>query len=199
MTSTSSNVAYNYLSESPFDVRIRYNYAPNHGQGFLDAWQHQRQSIAKQLPNPVKHTIMDAPPLSGLKLRVQTKQLLNALLAHVSSESVPSSLTQEWLKILVRKFETTGRLHEEYSEQFLAIDKTRCRNINLYVTFCEILIAAQRNTPKLFYFNALLKGLDILCSLHHELDDNEAGRTAYLIAMEAELSQRLHSSVDKMP
>ena len=156
--STSTEITYAYLSETPIDTRIRYNYAPNQGQAFLDTWQHQRQGIAKQLPSPIKHEIKNALPLPELDSHVQTGKLLNALLAHVSNESSPSPLAQGWLKLLVEKFETTGRLHELYNERFLAVNKTRCRDINLYVTFCETLVAAQRETLNLFYFNALLKG-----------------------------------------
>jgi hypothetical protein len=199
MTSTPTDITYDYKSEAPLESRIHYNYAPNHGQPFLDAWQLQRQNIARQLPNPIKHQITKALPLPELETHVQTRELLNALLVHASNEPEASSLAHAWLKLLVGKFETTGRLHEEYNARFLAADKTRCRDINLYVTFCEILVTAQKDSLNLLYFNALLKGLDVLCSLNNELDSDAAGRTAYLIEREAALSQRLLSSLDGLP
>ncbi len=89
-----------------------------------------------------------------------------------------------WLERLIKKFEVTKRIHESYAEGFLAADKTRRHNLDLYVRLAEVFDLAYRRTDSLPALNALLKIIDTLCSQRDALAENLKPRLARLIENE---------------
>ena len=115
-----------------------------------------------------------------------TRTLLLSLIGELQGGARPDadqSLNQ-WLLRLVKKFETTKRIHEVYKENFLAADKTKFKNIELYLLLAEVFSLAYDAGRSLIFLNVFLKIIDTLCSQSEGLTTGQQGLLSNLIETE---------------
>jgi len=186
----SSAVKYPYASGPLLDERNTYFYSEYSGAAFLEAWRKDRGQLrssgnalkAKPLPLPVPGTPVD------------TAKLLEAVFFALENDTAEAETMRHWLRLLVKKFEVTKRIHAGYDASFKAVDKERCRNLALYTRLAEVLELAYVREGALPYLNALLKCLDTLCSQKETMPEALTGRLSGLINREyrhvAQLAER---------
>ena len=174
---------YPFADGDRLEDRNTYFYTPYGGQEFLDAWRIQRGKVLEVLSDPtepvcdVVHDFLETGS-------VKTAALLDGLYSALIRGEAETSVLKEWLYKVVRKFETTKRIHPDYDAQFLALDRTAYHDLSLYVRLAEVFEAAYENTKVLIFLNALLKCVDTLCSIKDRLSGEDQSRLAWLIGRE---------------
>lgn len=99
----------------------------------------------------------------------------------------------KWLDLLVKKFETTKKLHFSYNAQFKACDK-RYDDMSTYILFAEILFTFYGYEKKVLYLNCFLKVMDTLCASLSFLSITQKKKVAGLIQKEIVLIENLIKS-----
>ena len=117
---------------------------------------------------------------------IDTRTLLISLIGEFQEGARPDTdqRLNEWLLRLVKKFETTKRIHEVYKENFLAADKTKFKNIELYLLLAEVFSLAYDAGQSLIFLNVYLKVIDTLCSQSEGLTTGQQGLLSNLIETE---------------
>ena len=177
---------YPYGDGDRLNDRNTYFYTPSVGVEMLQAWIDRRASLLERLPSPVA----EAPPASdsasgplSIELQVDTRWLLERLWLALAEGAIDPS-TEEWLKKLVRKFETVKRFHRTYDSKLMAVDKSLYEDLGLYVRAAEIMLRAFQLTNRLPYLNAVLKISDTLSSAATKLNSDEGSRFARVVRAE---------------
>ena len=188
-----SDVNYPYAAGNLLEDRNTYFYSRYDGKDFLLAWRKSRDRVLSCLPPPrLPQQEWDSrrPPLSGD--RIVTSDLLGFLLAKLDCDGATGFLeTRHWIDRLLQRFEVTKRIYDFYTAEFRAGSGSSFRELGLYLSFAELMIAAERFSRALPYVNALLKVVDTLAALHSDLDFELKGRLAWIIHQEAALVERL--------
>jgi len=171
-----------------------YFYTEFVGGHFLNYWQGEREQIQKSLNNYSPHlgNSMDVVSLAEISQSyaerkvINTRTLLISIIREFQGGARPDSnqSLNQWLLRLVKKFETTKRIHEVYRENFLAADKTKYRNIELYLLVAEVFTLAYEVDRSLVFLNVYLKVMDTLCSQHEVLSTVEQSQLSNLIKAE---------------
>jgi len=171
-----------------------YFYSEFVGSNFVNTWRRERERVQKNLNNSPLNLVnsIDVVPLSEISQSysersvIDTRTLLISLIREIQGGARPDSNQglNQWLFRLVKKFETTKRIHEAYRKNFLAADKTKYRNIELYLLIAEVFSLAYEIEHDLVFLNVYLKVVDTLCSQHEELSTVEQSQLANLIRVE---------------
>ena len=175
--------AYPFADGDRLEDRNTYFYVPFGGEDFLAALREQRNAALTTLPEPAEtekisgHAVPEPGP-------VNTADLLGALEGALAAGRAENPIVQVWLKKLVKKFEVTKRIHASYDTCFRAVDKKDFGDLGLYVRLAGVFEAAFRQTRNLVFLNALLKGLDSLCSVKDRLTSQQQATLAHLIGRE---------------
>lgn len=180
---TTDHDLYPYASGSLLVDRNTYFYTKYGGPAFLDAWRRQRSATLAILPDSGPAPSGNARSNIGRDSAVETVDLLEHLFANMKGDSRKVEVG-EWLARLVKKFETTKRIHEAYDERFRAVDRGRFGDRGLYVRLAEVFEAAYATHGDLQYLNVLFKCIDTLCSFADRLDEGQGARLAALIGRE---------------
>lgn len=179
--------SYPFSSGDRLDDRNTYFYSPFGGQGFLEAWRADRDRLAATLP-PATQAPPDAEPVAfpAAEPTWKTAQLCEYLYSVVAQKSgKPDAESAVLLEQLIRKFETTKRIHSAYRQaDFRAVDPKNYQDTALYLRAAEIFEAAFATIGWIQSLNALLKILDTLTGLAPSLDRAQGARLARLIAAE---------------
>ena len=101
----------------------------------------------------------------------------------------------KWLYSLIKKFETTKRLHEAYDQDFKAIDKKLHRNFRIYIRFAELCERSYLSEKSLITLNVYIKVIDTLCAYSSELKPELGARLANLIGRERAFIAELKSNL----
>jgi len=147
-----------------------YFYTAFSGSAFIDAWRDNRRSVRQKLPAPIQ------PPATK-KVTPTSRFSVDLLEKAVSGD----------LKLresFVGKFEITKRIHEQYDENFKAVDKAKRKNLSLYLRAADLFEMSYDSTQSLRYFNVYLKCLDTICAHVDDLDDELSARLAWHINRE---------------
>lgn len=180
---------YFYVEVNRIVERNTYFYTPAVGEPMVQSWRASRDAILAELPEPSgRPAAQTATNLAELSTTgsVVTAELLKQLMVAVQGDAQTSN-ADFWLDRLVHKYETTKRLHRNYDEKFRAVDRTKIEDLDLYVSFAEILDTSFRADGKLPKLNALMKLIDTLCSVRDLLSTDMQQRLAALIQSEKEL------------
>ena len=177
---------YTYASGNLLDNRNTYIYTKYHGDQFIMDWRQNRDAALAQLPAPI--TSPEASHVRALEEIVtdnvyNTAEIMEALYANVSQHDL-DQLSYRLLAELVKRFEVTKRIHNNYSSDWQAIDKAAYNSLRLYVRYGELMQAAYEFTKRLEYLNVFLKVLDTLVALLGKLTPDEEGRLASLLMAE---------------
>lgn len=178
--------SYPFTSGNRLDDRNSYYYTPFGGPRFLRAWKVSRAQLRSMLPPAV-----DAAP-AAQDIKVDTAPIwpTAALCEHLFRTITDTS---QWMSAddtalldqLIRKFETTKRIHAAYRrDDFRAVDPAAYRDPVLYLRSAEIFEAAYARAGRLQGLNALLKIIDTLTGLATSFNRGDAARLARLIALE---------------
>lgn len=153
---------YKYLSQEAPVAKINYSYSAFLGNTFLEAWEKSRKEVLAQLS-------------TDQNAAKTTSELPSAGLFQEWLLQLNSNTFKQWesLELLLKRFEVTKRIYDEYDENFRCEDKSRCNSIFLYVRFAELLLLVYQNTKRLPFLNALIKVNDILCSRWVDIDQSE--------------------------
>jgi len=175
---------YSYANGALIDTPHTYFYSAFGGADFMAAWSRQRQDAfqalgpSAQAPSGVlNREMMSQWPLS-------TPALLDHVHASLTTETPVPADTREWLARLIKKYETTKRIHAAYREGFIAVDKMARDDLSLYVRLGEIFDAAYAELSSLPALNAMLKTIDTLCAYLPDLPPLLHSRMARLIENE---------------
>ncbi len=167
-----------------------YFYTPFDGWAFIDAWRTQRGpgkgTDLAQKPPPDKTPLLRAPDGS-----IKTERLLEHLFAALHTDEIISNDNKQWLEKLLKKFETTKRIHVAYDNKFRAIDKSQHFNHDLYIRLAEVFERAYTRTGDLPYLNGLLKCVDTLLSFRIHGDAEKEQRLSALVLRERAHIDRL--------
>ena len=171
-----------------------YFYTKFVGVQFLKHWQDERERVQKCLNNYSTRggSSMQVGSLAVISQSyaeqkvIDTRTLLISLIGEFQGGARPDAdqRLNQWLLRLVKKFETTKRVHEAYGENFLAADKTKYKNIELYLLVAEVFSLAYDAGRSLVFLNVYLKVMDTLCSQYEGLSTVQQGLLSNLIKAE---------------
>ncbi|MBT7349830.1 hypothetical protein HN803_03480 [candidate division WWE3 bacterium] len=195
---------YSYSKGDLLTSRNTYFYTPYEGFNFLEAWKKDRDKSASILGSrieppliKVKTTLKSFAEKISLGKTVATELLLDTLYKSLADES--EEATQDVYLLtnkLVKRFEVTKRIHEEYGLGFRAVDKEKYYNLGLYIRAAEVFECAYSLSKELPYLNVLLKCVDTLCAVYEKFDSNQKGRIAWLIYREKHHISKLASTIN---
>ena len=185
---------YSYAKGDLLRKPNTYFYTKYLGVQFLEHWQYERNRVQKCLNNYSmgRESCMQVGSLAVIsqsyadKKVIDTRTLLRSMIGEMRRGVRPDAdqRLNQWLLRLVKKFETTKRIHEAYKEHFLAADKTKYKNIDLYLLMAEVFSLAYDACQNLIILNVYLKVMDTLCSQFKELTTVQQGLLSNLIETE---------------
>ena len=171
-----------------------YFYTKFVGIQFLKNWQDERECVQKRLNNNSTRgggglqvgSLAEISQSYEEQQVIDTRILLISLIGELQGGARPDAdqRLNQWLLRLVKKFETTKRIHEVYKENFLAADKTKFKNIELYLLLAEVFSLAYDAGRSLIFLNVYLKIIDTLCSQSEGLTTGQQGLLSNLIETE---------------
>jgi methionyl-tRNA formyltransferase len=186
-------------AEYPYDQgdrlvdRNTYFYSPYRGREFLLAYRNARRRLeAESAVGPAAGSGVRerddpdgfVPPACELFERVRV-----GLAASSSGEDARQAVRT--LDGLVKRFEVTKRVFDDYDDEFRPRPGAGFRTISLYVQFAELLDAACAAAGRLPHLNALLKVLDTLSSVRGEIPFALRPRVLALVEAERAHVERL--------
>lgn len=179
-------VEYNYAEGDLLEERNTYQYTMFLGKDFLRTWLDQRNSVLEEIGStelkPVSEVSKQKKHNNGVR---DTYQLLVKILSNIENKyNENQKILFDELKMLVKRFEITKRIHSVYNENFKPIDKTKYYDLELYILFSDAIEKAYSITNDLVYLNALLKLIDTLSSQRYNLSQGSAQRLAIIIEKE---------------
>ena len=171
-----------------------YFYTKFVGIQFLKNWQVERECVQKRLNNNSTRggsglqvgSLAEISQSYEEQQVIDTRTLLISLIGEFQGGARPDTdqRLNQWLLRLVKKFETTKRIHEVYKENFLTADKTNFKNIELYLLLAEVFSLAYDAGRSLIFLNVYLKVIDTLCSQSEGLTTGQQGLLSNLIETE---------------
>ncbi len=184
-----------------------YFYTNYIGVQFLKHWRDERNRVQKCLNNNNSTgggSSMQVGSLAEISQSyeeqnvIDTRILLKSLIRELQGGASPDTddRLNQWLLRLVRKFETTKRIHEVYKENFLAADKTKYDNIDLYLLLAEVVSLAYDAGRSLIFLNVYLKIIDTLCSQSERLSTLQQGLLSSLIEAEFRYISNLKTKLE---
>lgn len=186
----------------PYDTPERqarkspYSYTEFHGVPFLRAWRQKRRDLQQGVtaePAPPPAAVDFDPAREPMECRDLVEWLWREA-ARVEFRHDPS--TRKWIDRLVKKFETTRKLHRAYGHDFRAVDKAERAGFETWIRFGELLAALCARETDLQLLNCLLKLIDVLSANRAEVPPALHGRLSTLVADEATLVESLAGGIE---
>jgi len=156
-------VTYEYSSCDRLEQRNTYFYSRFQGHPFLAAWRESRELLQRSTPGDLVPRVED----DQLPSETATGGKLIGVVRDIEEGRASEAL--QTLDKLVQRFEVTKRLHAAYTSAWRPENQDDYRDLANYVLFAEALHLAYSTTLHLPYLNALLKCLDTLTSVRHEV------------------------------
>lgn len=188
---TSKNL-YFYDEENRLESRNTYFYSPYAGRQFLSAWRASRSKLRESVV--LKDIENDSVEVVNLVDGNINATRLFSYIESAYSQELYEQVTSH-LKILVKRFEATKRIYDEYDCELRAVSKTSYHNLELYLRFSEILVIAYYIEKELPYLNALLKIIDTLSSVSGELTHSERQRLSEVVKKEETFIKELMEKI----
>ncbi|WDF94553.1 hypothetical protein [Aeromonas dhakensis] len=155
---------YQYASGNLLVNPQTYQYSEYIGTEFIDAWTTHRADIISSLPAP---SVPSLQPMTRTVDFGDTVSSLYLVLYFLRNKNLLDKEIDNYVWMLVRKFEVSKRLYEAYDSIFpnKAVKSSDFSNYSIYLLFAECLVRSCQlmgnDTRKL---NCLLKVCDTLCS-----------------------------------
>lgn len=175
---------YKYNSIGVPKEKINYSYSKYGGEDFVDSYKKSRESISL-------NSITCESSLFIPKTGSFTESLFIKWIDCLNN----NELNYEELNLLLKRFEVTKKIYNEYDENFRPINNKVFEELHLYVLFSHILVLAYDKTKKLQYLNSLLKVNDINISVFKDLVGSEIGHLKYCIQKELDFVFELRSKL----
>lgn len=180
-------VTYPYFTSDAPEAKINYSYSQFLGIPFIEAWKEYRMKFIYRGNGECK-----------------LQDLYNAVL-DIEGNST-SSLFNKWIKLLLenessiegvylllKRFEVTKKIYEEYDSEFRPLDKRKYNDRFLYIKFALIMVLSFRITEKFQFLNVLLKVNDINCSMYDSLESREKSVLDWVISEEIRFIEDLQN------
>jgi len=176
---------YQYACGDRIEKRNTYFYSTFHGTGFLRSWRAVRAGAIALGFDSIPAPTGNREAVFEVGKRIDTAALLEHLYGELEG-GTHDALVRYWLRVLVRRFEVSKRVHTFYrvDPPHRPIPEAAFRDLPLYLRFAEVLELGWRYAQALPYLNALLKCMDTLTAHAAELSVSEAGRLAGLVQRE---------------
>lgn len=182
---TGDKVIYPYTSPDAPGQKINYSYSAFRGEAFIDAWKIRRNDDVSE----------DFMALNGSEPNLSGTPTEGVFLHWIAAMRGEGDVNWEALNLLLKRFEVTKKIYEDYGLDFRPIDKQSLNNFRLYVIFTQVLTNAFETTKKLPYLNALLKANDIGQSVSGQLNEEEKMMLGYSIQKEREFIMELRTQL----
>lgn len=191
-----SNCDYPYARGELLSDRNTYFYSVFGGSAFLSAWKFERASVFSTLPpgRPAPSASSTSPPMGNVT--IDTGSLLEYLYEAATQGQITHPQAGRYLDQIIKKFEVTKRVHQEYDANFKAIDKELHHNLELYVRLGEVFELAYAKTRDIRLLNVFLKVMDTVCSFATELVPVQQARLSTLIEAEQKFVMELCSDAE---
>jgi len=177
-------MSYSYTDGDKIISPNTYFYTKYNGQKFLDAYLENREmiiSITKEAVEP----IFGKNNIEIKESFIQTSVFLEKI--HISLQSYNHSTNTDIfsdIDMILKKFEVSKRIYDFYLPEFKKSVDSDFKTLNNYIQFASILSRSYEITNKLNYLNGMLKVIDTLISVFHELSELEKKNLTWLIKTE---------------
>lgn len=173
---TGDQINYKYIGTNSPEKKINYSYSIFGGKAFLESYQRTREIVGS-------HTIDKSCIQLVGESSTPTEKMFNDWINNLNDGG---NLDFEKLHLLLKRFEVTKKIYEDYDQNFRPHDRSQFHCYRLYVLFAYVLSLCYAKYRKLQYLNSLLKVNDIMISLVNELD--ESSRDIVLYCVQSELA-----------
>ena len=157
---TGGSMKYKYINTNSPEEKINYSYAQFGREIFLLAYRKSRKEIISQ-------SDIDADFYLSQVGSGDTENLLTNWISKLKDNR---EIELEQLNLLLKRFEVTKKIYENYDKNFRPINKSEYKMYRLYVLYAYVLSLSYKKYNKLQYLNALLKANDINISILDYLD-----------------------------
>ena len=189
---------YPYSSENLLEKPQKYQMSPFEGRDFLFSYLNSRKKTIHILEKNKKNSydeILDQFKRSSdvnfesFSESVILEKFLSFLIYNIL-EINRKKETNEYIDLLLKKFEIKKILYSTYNSEFKRItdDFTNLHNYTLLTLIFQI---KYKQTKALKYLNVILKLNDILCSQHSNLNYFDAELTYHLLNHEIDFVSEL--------
>ena len=182
-----SKSKYIYFDVKAPERKINYSFSKYMGMDFIDAWKTSRTKIIRQYcidlefcsVNDVfrKNNSENCTTMTMFKMWCSEKDKIVEYFSRIN--------------VLLKRFEVTKKIYSNYDTDYRPIDKARYLNYDCYCGFGILLVNCYETSHKLQYLNALLKVIDILCSIPERLSEHNLSILKLLIEMESQFINML--------
>lgn len=189
---------YPYSSENLIENPQKYQMSPFEGKDFLSSYLNSRKKIIQILEKNKKNSydeILDQfkkftdVNFESFSETIILEKFLSFLICNLF-EMNKDEKTNEYVDLLLKKFEIKKRLYSTYNSEFKEITNDY-KNLHNYTLLTLIFQIKHKQTRALKYLNAILKLNDILCSQHSNLNSHDAELTYYLLRNEIDFVSEL--------
>lgn len=188
-----NRVEYRYVGGDPIGAKQGYKYSQFQGAEFLDAWRAARKEWTEMPSGPESMLSCGGNPWVMDERQIDARKLIGQL--SYSLDAGEWGAGQEaWVSWLIQRYEVSKRIYQSY---FVSGKRGKgtgsYRDLELYISFSELLARVYEEHKRLPALNALMKALDSVCSYPDELDEKENSRVARLAQREMEYVEALRT------
>jgi len=189
---------YPYSSENLLEKPQKYQMSPFEGKDFLSSYLNSRKKIIQILEKNKKNSYDEN--LNQFKKYINTnfesfsekiilEKFLSFLIYNLLEMNKDKQIN-EYVDLVLKKFEIKKRLYSTYNSEFKEITDDY-KNLHNYTLLALIFQIKYKQTRALKYLNAILKLNDILCSQHSNLNSQDAELTYHLLNHEIDFVSEL--------
>ena len=167
---TGDNITYKYISETAPKDKIDYSYSIYFGLDFIKSWLNTRNNFSKNKKEDLKfECFSELNKIDWNSNYISSKKIFNYWLVCVEEGKKIDPL----IYLLVKRFEVTRKIYNEYSELMRPEDKTNFEDFESYALFGILLGKLFKKTKFYPFLNALLKLNDILLGIVPNAKENK--------------------------
>lgn len=190
---------YHYTEGNKISRPNTYFYTPFHGGEFFSAFDFNRKTflgVNANYKEPSRPELFDEKITSNKN--IDTFKKLEHIFFRLLKDTSDSNVYAE-IERFRRKFEVTKTIHRFYDEKWNPVNKGGMHELSLYVRLAQIFEAVYSSKGKVTYLNVLLKIIDSLISVKHDLSKEQMEYVNWLILREREHIdelKKLHIAVE---
>jgi hypothetical protein len=182
---TGDSVNYKYINSNSPEEKINYSYSKYGGEAFLSAYRESREGIISQVN--IDNKIL----LTHIGFGETEKLFID----WISKLKDNSGIELERLNLLLKRFEVTKKIYENYDIDFRPTNKSEFKNYRLYILYAYVLSASYSKYNKVQYLNSLLKVNDINISIWTYLDTETKKLLAICLQTELDFINNLNKKL----
>ncbi len=182
---TGDSLIYKYYNTNTPREKINYSYSKYGGELFLSRYLDSRNNVST-------NDNEDSVPILNNNTNIASEILFNKWINDLHKKR---EFAKNELNLLIKRFEVTKKIFENYDQNFRPTDKSKFFNLRLYVLFSYVLSQSYKKYKNLQYLNALLKVNDINISNIENLDDGTKNILYLSIKYEVTFVQELRNKL----